>query len=111
MKKIGLDASTTTVGYAFVEDKTVITPPLSSYILGGVTREFIIDLAKNNHIPFHEKVITEDMLKNADEIWVTGSSKEILPITTLNDQPVGTGNVGTVWQRMFEYYEAHKGQR
>jgi D-alanine transaminase len=94
-----------------VKDQTILTPPLNSYILGGVTRELIIHLANANNLPLNEKTITEQMLHDADEIWLTGSSKEILPITTLNEKPVGTGKAGPVWQRMFEHYETYKGQR
>lgn len=91
-----------------VHNEELITPPLSSYILGGVTRELIISLAKQHNIPFEEKIITEAMLYNANEIWMTGSSKEIFPIIKLNEKPVGEGKVGTLWSRMMDFYEAHK---
>lgn len=91
-----------------VHNEELITPPLNSYILGGVTRELIIALAKQHNIPFEEKVITEMMLHDANEIWMTGSTKEIFPIIKLNDQPVGEGKVGPVWNQMMNYYEKHK---
>ena len=91
-----------------VMNNELITPPLNNYILGGVTRELIISLAKQHNMPFKEKVITENMLKDAHEIWMTGSSKEIFPIITLNEKPVGEGKVGHLWNQMMDYYEEHK---
>lgn len=91
-----------------VIDNTIVTPPLSPMILGGVTRELVISLAKENNIPIEEKTITEKMLYTASEVWVTGSSKEIFPITTLNQKPVGNGKVGPMWHKLFDLYESHK---
>jgi len=93
-----------------VKNKTILTPPLSQHILNGITRNLIIRLAKENHIPCEETKIMVDKLKNADEIWVTGSSKEICPIVTLDDRPVGDGKVGNLWKRMVTLYEAYKKQ-
>lgn len=91
-----------------VYDQELITPPLSPNILGGVTRELVISLAKQHNIPFEEKNITEAMLSDANEIWMTGSSKEIFPIVKLNDKPVGKGKVGPLWNQMMDLYESHK---
>ncbi len=93
--------------FIVMEDE-LLTPPLSTHILGGVTRELILALAKENDIPSRETIITKDMLHHANEIWMTGSSKEIFPIVKLDDKPIGTGKVGPIWQRMMDYYEAHK---
>lgn len=86
----------------------LITPPLSKQILGGVTRDLILQLANDNGIPTREKTVTEAMLDDADEIWITASNKEICPIVTLNGHPVANGHVGPVWKKVIELYEAHK---
>lgn len=91
-----------------VLDGKIITPPLNSFILGGVTRELVLQLAEQNRLPFSEENITESMLHSAHEIWVTGSSKEIYPIVKLNGKPVGDGMVGPIWHQMMDYYEQHK---
>ncbi|MCB1827249.1 MAG: aminotransferase class IV [Coxiellaceae bacterium] len=91
-----------------VINNELITPPLNNHILGGVTRELIINLAKQHNIPCEEKSITQAMLEQANEIWMTGSSKEIYPIIKLNEKPVGEGKVGQLWNKMMDYYEAHK---
>jgi D-alanine transaminase len=91
-----------------VKDNQLITPPLSDNILTGVTRQLIIKLARENQIDCVEMIITPDMLKNADEVWVTGSVKEICPIVTIDGHVVGTGKVGPLWKKMVALYEAQK---
>ncbi len=91
-----------------VKNNQLLTPPLSHNILSGITRELIIQLAKENNIGCRETTITTDMLKNADEVWVTGSIKEICPIVMIDNQPVHDGNVGPLWKKMVTLYEAQK---
>lgn len=98
----------TTSNVFIVKDQQIFTPSISERILNGVTRQLIIHLAKENNIPCIEKSIPVIHLKQADEIWLTGSSKEICPITLLDNQPVGTGMVGPMWQRIMDFYEALK---
>jgi D-alanine transaminase len=87
-----------------VKNNNLITPPLSSYILGGITREIVIELARKNEILCKEQQITESELANADEIWITSSTREIYPITRLDDRPVGDGKVGSIWEKMIKLY-------
>lgn len=91
-----------------VKNNVAITPPVSRYILKGITRDLIIMLAQKNNIPIEEKTITPDMLKTADEIWVTGSTKELAPIVLLDNKPVGTGKAGPLWHKMKALYEHYK---
>lgn len=91
-----------------VKDGDLITPPNSHQILPGVTRMVIESIATEHRIPIVEKNITLDDLNSADEIWLSSSTKEALPVTQLNGQPVGTGKPGVVWLQMREYYQQHK---
>lgn len=91
-----------------VKNGVLITPPLSQQILAGITRELILRLAKAHHIAFEERPILENELFEADEIWVTGSTKEICPIVILNNKPVGNGKIGSVWLKMVEWYQEEK---
>lgn len=88
----------------------LITPPKSSQLLPGITRDVILELAANNALPYREGDISEAELRDADEIWMTSSTKEILPVTTLDDAPVGNGKPGAVYQRMSGLYGAYKEQ-
>jgi len=87
-----------------VKNNNLITPPLFSYVLGGITREIVIELARKNKILCKEKQITESELANADEIWITSSTREVYPIVKLNNKPVGNGEVGPVWKKMIKLY-------
>jgi D-alanine transaminase len=91
-----------------VKDEIVLTPPKSRYMLGGITREIIIELCQQNKIICREKEISEDELHLADEIWLSSSTREILPIVTLNRHAVGIGRPGIVWQQIIQLYQDYK---
>ena len=91
-----------------VMDDIVLTPPKSRYMLGGITREIIIELCKQNKIICREKEISEDELHRADEIWLSSSTREILPVVTLNQHAVGKGRPGVVWQQIIQLYQDYK---
>lgn len=91
-----------------VKNNTLMTPPLTPNILSGVTRQLIITLAKENGIDCIETTITPEMLKAADEVWVTGSIKEVCPIVSIDGQQIGNGKVGPLWKRMITLYEMQK---
>lgn len=91
-----------------VKDNVLLTPALSDFILSGITRRVIIALAKQHHIPVKETTITPDMLFNADEVWVTGSTKEICPIIKIDDRIVGNGKTGPLWKKMVALYNDYK---
>jgi D-alanine transaminase len=91
-----------------VMDDIVLTPPKSRYMLGGITREIIIELCKQNKIICREKEISEDELHRADEIWLSSSTREILPVITLNQHAVGKGRPGVVWQQIIQLYQDYK---
>ncbi len=91
-----------------VKNNVIKTPPLGIHILSGVTRSIILALAKENQHACEEVDISEKMLREADEIWLTGSFKEIHPITKLDGKSVGTGRVGAAWQRMIQWYHGYR---
>ena len=91
-----------------VRDRLLITPPKSRQLLPGITRDFVLELAAGHGIPYAEAEIPVEELKNADEIWVTSSIREILPITSLDGKPVGSGEAGPGWLRMQELFQPGK---
>ncbi len=88
----------------------LITPPKSAQLLPGITRDVILELAAHNAVPYREADISEADLREADEVWMTSSTKEILPVTLLDDKLVGEGKPGAVYRRMSELYGAYKEQ-
>lgn len=91
-----------------VKDEILITPAKSHYLLGGITRDLVLEICQKNKILFRETQISEDELHDADEIWITSSTKEIVPITTLNQHAVGKGKPGPCWQTMIKLYQQYK---
>lgn len=88
-----------------VKNNTLITPVNNHLILPGITRDVVLKLARNNAIECLESSVTEQALRAADEIWMTSSTKAILPVTRLDDQQVGSGKPGTLWKLMYDKYQ------
>lgn len=86
----------------------LVTPPKSRFLLPGITRDLVIELAQSNHIPLSEADIPVATLLGADEVWLTSSTREVMPVTRLDGRPVATGRPGPIWRRMNELYQAYK---
>ena len=92
-----------------VKDGVVITPPIDNQILPGITRALALKvIQEDGTIPLEERIITMDEVRNADEVWISSSSKELMPVTQLDGQPVGDGKVGAVWEAAAKLYQAGK---
>ncbi len=91
-----------------VSNGLVITPPNGPALLPGITRDLILELAANHAIPFREASITQEALFGADEIWLTSSTREISPVTRLDDTVISGGAPGPMWQRMISLYQEYK---
>ncbi len=87
----------------------VRTAPLSNLILPGITRELVIEAAERNGIDIKLKPLTEGELDVADELFITGTTTEVVPITTLNGKPVGTGKPGPQTTRIMALYRTSIG--
>jgi len=91
-----------------VKNDLLITPPNGPALLPGITRDLIIELAANHAIPFREADITEAELFAADEIWLSSSTREISPVTLLDDTVISAGKPGPLWKRMITLYQEYK---
>jgi D-alanine transaminase len=91
-----------------VTNGVLVTPPNGPALLPGITRDLILELAVANAIPFRECSIPEADLRGADEIWLTSSTREISPVTTLDDQLVGSGHPGPAWKTMIGLFQEYK---
>lgn len=76
-----------------VRDKALVTVPRAT-ILEGITRDSVIQIAKNESIPFLEERLTRDQLYVADEIFMTGTAAEITPVVSVDDRAIGNGKPG-----------------
>lgn len=91
-----------------VRDNVLLAPPKSHLMLPGITYDVVLELATANHIPYRIREIHEEELQSADEIMLTSSTREIMAVTRLNDNPVGTGRPGKLCQRLQQLYHHYK---
>jgi D-alanine transaminase len=84
----------------------VRTAPLSPLILPGITREIVVELCRDNDIELREEPMTETELRRADELFLTGTTTEVVPITRLDEEKVGNGKPGPVTTRLASLYSA-----
>ncbi|MBU3022747.1 aminotransferase class IV [Aestuariibacter sp. A3R04] len=86
----------------------IVTPPLDHQILPGITRDIVIKSLSRDGIAVEERPLTLAELKGADEVWLTSSSKEVAPVTYVDDKPIANGEVGAVWQQAIESFNRYK---
>ena len=93
----------------------IYTPPLGNSILGGITRNSALRIARDLGIPIHETVIPREMLYLADEAFFSGTAVEITPVRSVDRMPVGDGKRGpitkAVQQQFFGMVEGEIGDR
>jgi branched-chain amino acid aminotransferase len=88
----------------------IYTPPLSA-ILDGITRDSIFVLAEDAGIPIREKMITRDQLYIADEVFVTGTAAEVVPVREIDTRKIGSECIGPVSKRIQEaFYKNARGE-
>lgn len=90
-----------------VMNETLYTPPLSSSILPGITRNSVIQLAKDLGIPVKEEPIPREMVYIADEVFFTGSAAEITPIRSVDKISIGSGKRGAITKRLQDEFFAY----
>jgi|TARA_B110001452_G_scaffold259920_1_gene256840 D-alanine transaminase len=92
-----------------VKDGVVATPTLDHQLLPGISRHMAIEsMRADGTIEVQERVVTMSEVRNADEVWITNSSKHIAPVVELDGRPVGDGLVGPIWEKAMILYEAAK---
>jgi branched-chain amino acid aminotransferase len=90
-----------------VLDGILHTPPLSSSVLPGITRDSVIKIAKDLQIPVAEDTIPREMLYVAEEVFFTGSAAEITPIRSIDKINIGSGQRGPITQKLQEEFFAY----
>ena len=95
-----------------VANGVVVAPPKSRLMLPGITYDVVLEILRANDVAHEVRPVAESELRAADEIWVTSSSKEVFPITSLDGRPVGrgeqAGRPGPVFARVYRLYQAFK---
>jgi D-alanine transaminase len=68
----------------------------------------VLEILRDNGVLHEVRPVKESELRSADEVWITSSSREVLPVTTLDGKPVGTGKPGPVGVRVHALYQQFK---
>ncbi|NGM85957.1 D-amino acid aminotransferase [Parapusillimonas sp. SGNA-6] len=88
-----------------VKDGTLLAPPRNNLILEGIRYGLLEELARAAGIPFSARPVSEQEVNEADELMLSSATKEILPITTHNGKPVGSGKPGPVYAELRARYD------
>ena len=91
-----------------VKDSILYTHPKGPNILPGVTRDIAIHCAENLGIKVKEEKFTKEQLMKADEVWISSSTREILPITSIDSVSISNGYAGPVWSLVYDQYQKLK---
>jgi len=87
-----------------VREGNLITPPLSSSALEGITRDAIIKIGQDLDIQISENKITRSELVMSDEVFLTGTAAEITPIISIDGKKIGDGKPGSITKKMMDEY-------
>jgi branched-chain amino acid aminotransferase len=83
----------------------VRTPPPEVGILDGITRAKVVELCRANGLPFAERRLSPEELRGADEAFLTSATRGVLPITSLDERPLGAGVPGPITRRLMHLYD------
>lgn len=90
-----------------VRGSTILTPPVHLGALQGITRDSIIDIARGLEYKVHEEPFTLHDVYNAEEIFITGTGAELMPVVSVDRREIGTGKPGPVCRRLREAFPAY----
>jgi len=90
-----------------VKKATLLTPPLSAGILGGITREVLLELAASLEIPPRETALELGGLLGADEVFLSSTTREVMPVRQVDETVIGDGRPGPVTRRILEAFRAY----
>ncbi len=95
-----------------VKDGALLGPPKSEHVLEGIRVELLHELCEEEGIAYNLKPISEADVRSADEVLLTSATKEVLPVTRIDGEPVGHGALrgkpGPVYSRLYEAYQRAK---
>jgi branched-chain amino acid aminotransferase len=90
-----------------VKDGAALTPPLASGLLPGITRDFVFDIGRTIGVHVREVVLRDDDLFSADEAFLTSTTREAVPIVTVDNRAIGNGRPGPITQALLTEFRRH----
>lgn len=91
-----------------VKNGIVMTPAKDSNVLPGITRDLLVELLQESGLDCKETDIPEQQLRQADEIWITSSTRGVVAVVNLDGETIGNGSPGRYWNQAYECYETFK---
>lgn len=91
-----------------MKDGILLAPPKNHLMLPGITYDVVLELAAAHDIPCEVREISEYEVRTAQELLLTSSTKEIMPITRLDGKPVGDGSPGRMFAQLYQLYQNYK---
>jgi branched-chain amino acid aminotransferase len=92
-----------------VRGGTLVTPPEAAGILAGITRRHVLDAARSEGLVTHEATFSEGDLRAADEVFITSSIRELLPVVAIDAHPIGSASPGPITRRLHRAFRTHAG--
>lgn len=89
-----------------VKNGTLLTPPVYVGVLKGITREAIFGIAAKKKLPHEEKILTRHDLFNAEEVFLTGTAAEVIPVVKIDGRTIGTGKPGPTTRELMKAFHA-----
>ena len=94
-----------------VEKGVLLTPPLSAGLLGGITRASLLKIGKSASISMLEENFDLTRLKLADEVFITSSTREVMPVVKVDDKIISTGKPGPCYHKLHDLYKDYVRQK
>ncbi|WP_428087423.1 aminotransferase class IV [Candidatus Thioglobus sp.] len=91
-----------------IKDNVLFTHPTGAHILPGITRDLVLESAKFCKLKIQESALTLAKLLAADEVWISSSTREVMPITKVDGQLINNGKIGQHWSEVYDYYQSLK---
>ncbi len=112
MFREGYLTESTASNIAVVKNGVILCPPMDNLILGGITYVLMIELAQKAGLPLEIRRVSRREVETADELWILSSTKEVVPIVTLDQRPVGhgtgAGKPGPHFKKMYQLFQDYK---
>ena len=91
-----------------VKESKLLAPPKSHLMLPGITYDVVLELVENHTLPYDVRPVAEQELRSANEILLTSSTKEIMPIVSLDGKLIGDGRPGPFFHKLNQLYQHYK---
>ena len=103
----GVSEGSASNAYIVTQAGEIVTHPCDEHILGGVTRDVVLKLARQAGMKVAERTFNVVEISSAVEAFLTSTSANVLPVVKIDDKPVGDGKPGPITRKLHELYAAH----